>query len=661
MIFDEIVLHDFGVYGGRQSIDLTPQSPNKPVILFGGLNGGGKTTLLDAFQLVLFGSAAKCSNRNEYSYSDFLKRCIHRNATKKEAALELEFRHTVDGNEHTFRLHRSWSVVSEKARERFEVFKDGEKDQSLTDNWQSQVEDFIPASIAHLFFFDGEKIEGYAEKDSSAALIKSGIQSLLGLDIVDRLFEDLNVLERRKVSDAKGGDEGKEITSIEKTLEELAARSEVLKKKQQETDLRIRECQKKETLERERYISLGGSLLDRREELEKKYTNAKSDWNIAQEDVRDLARGALPLALLSSQLDELIELDNTEQKTQKNLMVLDVMLERDEKIIAHLQKLTNDAIVSQKVKTFLDADRESRKSEASVDPVLLLSDTARKELHIVASQLSDLIVETREKTRCYHEAKESFENAEIEFQSIPEEDAVAELVARLNDIATETDRLEKSKLELKIEIAQVHRQVEQQNYRLKALVDKNVESQLEGDNVERVLRHSQKVRTTLKKFHELVIRRHVRHIETLVLESYQQLLRKSSLVGDLRIDPETFELTLYTPDKVPLPQERLSAGERQLLAVSLLWGMGKASSRSLPTIVDTPLGRLDSKHRTHLVERYFPFASHQTFLLSTDEEINEGYRSMLQPWIGRQYHISFEDKLQCSRVEEGYFDGNEAA
>ena len=58
MILDLLTLENFGVYGGIQAVRLTPESAERPIILFGGLNGGGKTTLLDAIQLVLYGSKA---------------------------------------------------------------------------------------------------------------------------------------------------------------------------------------------------------------------------------------------------------------------------------------------------------------------------------------------------------------------------------------------------------------------------------------------------------------------------------------------------------------------------------------------------------------------------------------------------------------------------
>ena len=94
MILESITLHNFGVYKGRQEISLEPESKKKPIVLFGGLNGNGKTTLLDALQLALYGKLAKTSNLGNQAYDKYLKKCINRDVSPSEgASLELKFRH----------------------------------------------------------------------------------------------------------------------------------------------------------------------------------------------------------------------------------------------------------------------------------------------------------------------------------------------------------------------------------------------------------------------------------------------------------------------------------------------------------------------------------------------------------------------------------------
>jgi DNA sulfur modification protein DndD len=182
---------------------------------------------------------------------------------------------------------------------------------------------------------------------------------------------------------------------------------------------------------------------------------------------------------------------------------------------------------------------------------------------------------------------------------------------------------------------------------------------LDDEDRERILRHSQKARDTLVKFREEVTRRHISRIEALILESFTQLLRKSGLVSAIQIHPVTFALSLTGGDGSPLSFDKLSAGERQLLATSLLWGLARASGRPIPTVIDTPLGRLDSTHRQHLVERYFPVAAHQVILLSTDEEIHQQNLPRLKPAIARSYRLEFDETLRRTIVEPGYFWNHE--
>jgi DNA sulfur modification protein DndD len=87
----------------------------------------------------------------------------------------------------------------------------------------------------------------------------------------------------------------------------------------------------------------------------------------------------------------------------------------------------------------------------------------------------------------------------------------------------------------------------------------------------------------------------------------------------------------------------------------MLWGLARASGRPVPTVIDTPLGRLDSDHRTNLVERYFPNASHQVLLLSTDEELVNGYLEKLTPFVARTYRLEHDEKSGQSTIREGYF------
>jgi DNA sulfur modification protein DndD len=107
-----------------------------------------------------------------------------------------------------------------------------------------------------------------------------------------------------------------------------------------------------------------------------------------------------------------------------------------------------------------------------------------------------------------------------------------------------------------------------------------------------------------------------------------------------------------------MPKASLSAGEKQIYAIAMLWALARTSGRPLPMIIDTPLARLDSEHRAKLVERYFPRASHQVILLSTDTEIDEQLLKTLKPSISHSFRLDFDQHDGRTEVTPGYFGSN---
>ena len=184
-----------------------------------------------------------------------------------------------------------------------------------------------------------------------------------------------------------------------------------------------------------------------------------------------------------------------------------------------------------------------------------------------------------------------------------------------------------------------------------------IQSQKETDllDAERFVLYSEKTILIMEQFKQKVLQYHIHKLENEIATCFNILIRKKDFLNKVKIDTQTFELLLFDKKDRVIETQQLSAGERQLLAVSILWALARASNNSSPTIIDTPLGRLDSKHRLNLVEKYFPQASHQVILLSTDEEINQNYHSKLKNSIARSYLINFDVKSNGSKVEEGYF------
>ncbi|MFE5596599.1 DNA sulfur modification protein DndD [Streptomyces sp. NPDC056549] len=665
MLLRKITLEEFGAYRGKQSLDLTVKK-DKPIILIGGLNGCGKTTLLDAIQLALYGPRARCSGRGSKAYDTYLRESINRqHDPARGSAVTLEFTVTVDGKEHYYKVVRSWRTSGKTLKEFLNVFVDEEYDDAkpnslaqpdtkfskvLSEGWADHVEDLLPLEVASLSFFDGEKIESLADPERAASVIESAVHSLLGVSTVQQLRTDLLALQRRqKLSDeeqhlldnihAQEKERDAVQTELETAVQGLGQRKAELGNAKRTLD----------TLERE-FEKEGGGLFERRIEIEQDRKRASERLAELRASLNQMAAGPLPLLMMSSQLKDVREQAKREQSAAEAGQVLNVLEERDQWLLDLLPEDAREAVVRK-----LEEDRAKRSKSSALKVDFGLPHDALAQLTV----LDEVLV--RDKNRAAELlaltaiAAEELDQLDRQLAGVPEQSRVEAIQLAREEQLQDFAQIQAAVARDTERITELKRRREHVTAALERAHNDFVRTKVKAEEVERIIKYSEKARGTLERFGEALLQRHISRLEVAMLQSFKELMRKQALIQDLRIDTDKFTLTLTDSEGAPIDPGRLSAGERQLLAVSLLWGLMKVAGNRLPSVIDTPLGRLDSRHREHLVDRYFPHASEQVLLLSTDEEIDEYLLGRLKRSVAHTYTLVHDDTNFTTNVVEGYW------
>ncbi len=660
MILNQITLRNFCCYRGEQLFNLAPERRGgkaRPIVLFGGINGGGKTTLLDAVQLVLYGIRAKCSKRGDKPYDEFLRDSIHLGIDPGEgAAIQLSFRYASEGKECLYEVTRAWSEVRGKIRETVQVSRDGDTDGWLSENWAQVVEELIPFGIAQLCFFDAEKIRFLAEDDTSTEALGSAIKSLLGLDLAERLVTDAAVLEGRLAKRAKKSVDGEEAARLESELQ--AKQTEIEHLLQEKGSLENpRLAAQEEMLDaEERFAKIGGQHWEQRESRQQSLAELDRSLKENEQRLTGLAATELPLALIGDLLSDAAKQAERELHAAEASVVSQLLGKRDEALLNQLKRKRVDAKVVEIAEEFLAKDRAARAVTDDVTVRLKLPDNDRRLLdHVLQRGLAEKGNEAKKLVERVERERRKLEDLQRALAATPEDDSVREVAKQLKDAAKVLASLEQQVSRVDKQLDTLRNERADLEYRLGKLLRKVVDEEIRGEEDARLAGLLIRTQTTMQEFLRRATLSKIDRLSALVTESFRFLLRKKSLVQRVCIHPETFAITLFDDVGQAISKQRLSEGEKQIFAISVLWGLSRAAGRSLPAIIDTPMARLDTKHRDQLVARYFPNASHQVVILSTDTEIEREYFHDLQPYVARAYHLNYDEEQKVTAATEGYF------
>ena len=654
MIFENLLINNFGVYCGKQNFDLTTKS-KKPVILIGALNGSGKTTFLQAIDFVLYGKFSNYFYSQKLSYENFLNKNINKKNFDEGAQIELTFNRKYKGKKQKFKISRNWKLIGKKMKEEFFVFIDEKFDEDITKDWDNFVDQILPSRVASLFFFDGEKIEQLADLEESKKVLKKAINSLLGLEIVDQLNVDVDEFQKRSSLRIKDDDEKKVIEDLELKIQDYEKKIKVVDDKIVKEDDKLTKV-RYEIRELDIELSQKGvAYYDKKKDYEKDQLDINQKRESLQQDLVKIAAGDAPLLILEKELNEIhlqskqlsTSLDQTSVQNKINNLI-----DQFEKFS---EKNCSDKDYLIKFKKFSEKQKINEVLDNKVSD-FLLKDLNPYEINFLLSESFSNIKQDIDKlTSKKIKLDEEYEKLSQLINKIPSDDEIKPLIEKSKKFQKEEETLITKLNILKDERGTLNGPMIKLNIELKREYEKKSSKDIDNLDNKRFIDYSIKVKDVLSSFHVKALDYHIKRLEKLILNCFKSLHRKKNFIKSIKIDTIEFDLKISDKKDTEINTEDLSAGERQLLAVAILWGLAKASNSAAPTIIDTPLGRLDSEHRLNLVEQYFPTASKQVILLSTDEEINKKYHKFISPYLSRSYKIEYDEKISGSKLSEGYF------
>jgi DNA sulfur modification protein DndD len=670
--FEKIVIQNYKTFRNRTQLDFnngyTPGSNEHNVFLVGGMNGSGKTSILDAINLCLYGEKKLdkvFKSINQYELEKGNRCCF----------IELQF---VMDNGDNICLNRSWDVPyifsgipsSEDLKEKISI----KKNNRIISEFEQQsfleyIKTEIPEGITQFFFFDGEKIQHIAADEYAAMDLKNSMEAALGIQNIHKLIDDLDHIKRDERKDIPGIT-NEDIHLQETEIDQLKNKKGKLEKQAGEIETQVEQYRgvlsESKTFFKKEFGFESNDILqkEQNEKTRLKLTSRLSELDMGMKTI-------IQTNFAFAQLIPFFDKVKSQIQNEKKLRV-----ERSKQGIAD----TIPSEILNEIKSFEEVNRKQPLTEAELQflqekitaiihkyikikgtsgntpEILKLSDDDAKKIVIkmedIENGVSDKFIQLlQEKQKVQADldiiekdlSKKNFEGSRLtRFNEIQTR---LEVVA--NDIGERNEQLK----QITIDLENLSKSIIDKEQKLEEAYTILERSTKKGAFLKQIANISQ----LLTEYVDQLRSAKINQLETSTFQMFKQLLSKGESVVQLSIDPKTYLIMIKNDSGLAIRKEALSAGEKEIFAISLLWGLAQTSQLKLPIIIDTPLSRLDSTHRDRIVSNYFPNAGHQVIILSTDTEVDKKYYTILENHLQDAIHLKYNPQEKRTTIEEGYF------
>lgn len=647
MIIKRLTMHNFGVYASTNTFEFTGK---KPIVLIGGMNGRGKTTFLEAVLLSLYGANSFAFKESTFNtYGQYLRSFVNVSDGTKQTYVELEFVLNNEDQDH-YLIKRNWSAINKvRTTEEIHVLKNGSFDPFLTENWSMYIESILPSALSNFFFFDGEKIAELAV-DNTDSQLKESIRAMLGISVLDTLNSDIQRNIRKLQKTENGSTGATEIDQLRTVQESAEANLRQIEKKIFEENKKLVNLKEQYEQKKLDYSARGGDVVEKRDTLLAQRAQIQAQKQQSRENLFQLAAGELPLVLVEDLLNKIIE----QALKEKDFAEKKQAIRYVNSVFSKYMEGNKDSKQVSSFLNYLDADSTNN----SVESIYNLSDhTLLQTQHLLDEGLNNTAENAKLELERQGKLSEKADEIENYLAIDINEEELKKVYTSIRIIEQQIQEIEADLTVLEQKRSTANGEAMKATADFKKKVSILLENLEADDDRKRDIKYSEMAIRVLNEFSVRLQRKKIGRLGETITSCYKKLANKKNLIDKITMDPITLDLTYLNSDGIEVEKTALSAGEKQLMVISILWALAICSKKKLPVIIDTPLSRLDSNHRKSLIQVYFPQASEQTIILSTDSEIDRNYYQLIKENVGDEFTLIYDDSSKSTKILKGYFVG----
>lgn len=660
MLIQRIKISNYKTYLSLD-LDLTVDD-DRPIILIGGANGGGKTTLFEAISGALYGLKIE----NKEHFMELLNQGAL-NTAKPEISLQITFVGKVLGQQQKYILKRVYQLNPQgKPLESVSLNMNGNmyvygtmtapKDRVKAEQEINKIiKANLPQELSQYFLFDAMQSSELLKKNVFAQTIRDSFENVLGFK---------KYLQLKRAAEKLQQEWAQQRLEAEKEAQEY---NELCAQKDKQTadlntciaeqDIKYKYLASVEVeYKRAKDGAQEASALNKKiQELASKINDIVKRAATYAEDLKAFVDNIeidlfLPklASNLAQEINNILHIKEQLQKENTGAYPLETLKDVTNKIITYLKDLSlcSESVDEEQVVSHIVAIQNSTNKE---DPFGYLDEAEVTALsNLVKRTGSNQFIALDRQRQELEIQLSTLDNLRSQKQTLEQTQAGGNeyLIQNYEAAQKQIEKLKAQEATLKADIQRLEKRIHQFDVQIQQ------EPDIKFDTLVKLKPLFEKIADSLLKKKKAQIESEMQQQLNKLLVSYKGHVAKVELSDSI----EQFNIKLYHTAGNEISLNQLNAASKQIFIQVLLKVLRNLGDYNPPVMIDTVMGVLDNESRDALMEEYFPQLAEQTILLCTTSEIRtDSDYIKLEPFISKTYTLHRNVEAQNTTVEDSYF------